>query len=182
MKMWVLVLVLSVVACEHTQESLDREHVQAQQQQYAARQPVPTYDWSLERELVRKLYDLRNQRVATHSVWRSDYGSIEGDCPSMGYGIPYDTSLTNPWTMYISPGGSHSVAVSQAEPNGVFASTSTSATWVICTAADGSLEPVYVEAHVTVYPRPMVVDYETSRVTPFNGGRAYTIEIGDAKH
>lgn len=160
---------------DNTQESKDKAAVQRQQSQYAARQPVPSYDWSLERELVRKLYDMRNKRVATHSVWRSNYGTIEGDCASMGYGIPYDTSLTNPLQSY---GDYRSrTSIGQAEPNGVFASTNTSATWVICAGSGGVLEPVYVESKVTVYPGPMVVDYDTNRVTPA-GGKRVSIQVG----
>lgn len=157
------------------QEAQDRAAVERQQEQYSARQPVPAYDWSLERELVRKLYDIRNSRVSTHSVWRSDYGTIEGDCPSMGYGLPYDTSLTNP----LQPSGSslHSLtSIGQAEPNGVFASTNTSATWVICVGDSGQLEPVYVESKVTVYPGIVNVDYGSNRVTP-GGGKRVTIDI-----
>ena len=157
------------------QEALDRKAVERQQEQYSARQPVPAYDWSLERELVRKLYDIRNARVSTHSVWRSDYGTIEGDCPSMGYGLPYDTSLTNPLQPeYTINHGA--VAIGQAEPNGVFASTNTSATWVICVGDSGQLEPVYVESKVTVYPGVVNVDYGSNRVTP-GGGKRVTIKI-----
>ena len=119
-----------------SQEAKDQAAVDRQQKQYAKAQPIPTYDWSLERDLVIQLYNIRNQRVATHSVWRSNYGMVEGDCPSMGYGLPYDTSLTNPWrTIWNSgngAGGFAGVAIGQAEPNGVFASTNTSATWVMC--------------------------------------------------
>ena len=158
-----------------SQETKDKEAVQRQQKGYAIGQPVPAYDWSLERELVIKLYDMRNKRVATHSVWRSNYGTIEGDCASMGYGIPYDTSLTNPLQAY---GSSHSwTSIGQAEPNGVFASTNTSATWVICSGSGGVLEPVYVESKVTVYPGPMNVDYATNRVTPA-GGKRVSIKVG----
>lgn len=177
MKLMILTMVLAMMTfgadgCGggESQESKDKKTVAAQQSQYAARQPVPAYDWSLERELVRKLYDMRNQRVATHSVWRSDFGSIEGDCASMGYGIPYDTSLTNP--LKATGDSYHSLAsIGQAEPNGVFASTNTSATWVICTGSTGALEPVYVESKVTVYPGPMTVDYEINRVLPAGGDR-----------
>jgi hypothetical protein len=160
--------------CELSQTDRDHEAVERQQSQYAARQPVPSYDWSLERELVRKLYDMRNKKVATHSVWRSNYGTIEGHCPSMGYGIPYDTSLTNPWQgKHVGQGG---VAVGQAEPNGIFASTNTSATWVICIGKGGLLHPVYVEAKVTVYPGQVDVDYETDRVEM--NGKRHSIKMG----
>ena len=93
----VVTLVFSLSGClPDSQETKDQKMVQRQQGQYAKAQPVPVFDWSLERDLIVKLYQIRNQKLATHSVWRSDYGMIEGDCPSMGYGIPYDTSLTNP--------------------------------------------------------------------------------------
>lgn len=147
--------------------------VEQQQAQYQIGQPVPTYDWSLERDLVIKLYNVRNQRAATHSVWRSDRGLIEGDCPSYGYGIPYDTSLTNPLVAtnvnmqgraHRSSGGALT-SVEQPEPNGIFASKNTAATWVMCLGTAGTIEPVYVETKVTVYPGPVKVDYSQNRVT-----------------
>lgn len=154
-----------------TQEAKDTAQVQQQQSQYAKGQPVPAFNWSLERDLVIQLYGVRNQKVATHSVWRSDRGLIEGDCPSYGYGIPYDTSLTNPlggsvygFDPYHGNWSETVLTVEQAEPNGVFASKNTQATWVMCLGSSGSIEPVYVETKVTVYPGPVVVDYETNRV------------------
>ncbi len=151
-----------------TQQTEDAKIVEMQQSQYAKAQPVPVYDWSLERDLLIKLYDIRNGKVATHSVWRSDYGMIEGDCPSMGYGLPYDTSLTNPQvaTNENQSGSriSSLTSIGQPEPNGVFASTNTSATWVMCVGAGGIIEPHYIESKVTVYPGPVSVDYEKNRV------------------
>ena len=96
-------------------------------------------------------------------VWRSDRGMVEGDCPSMGFGIPYSTSLTNPLKL----SGTHrdSSVIEQAEINGVFPSKNTSATWTMCTNDIGSLEPIYIESRVTVYPYTVKVNYETNRVT-----------------
>jgi len=158
---------------EQTTESRDAKRVQRQQSQYEKGQPIPAFDWSLERHLVIELYKVRNQKAATHSVWRSDRGMIEGDCPSYGYGIPYDTSLTNPLvaTDIDNEGEEHNysggalTSIEQAEPNGVFASKNTAATWVMCLGEGGTLEPVYVETKVTVYPGPVVVDYDKNRVT-----------------
>jgi len=164
----ILILVamtMFLIGCgKASQEKKDQQAAQSQQSQYAKAQPVPTYDWSLERDLLIKLYDLRNDKVSTHSVWRSDYGMIEGDCTSIGYGLPYDTSLTNPLQgMYVSTSGG-AVAVGQAEPNGVFASTNTAATWVMCLGTSGNIEPHYVESKVTVYPYPVKVNYDLNRV------------------
>lgn len=181
-KIMIALFLLGAVGCDKnkkSQESRDQEAVERQQSQYAKAQPIPAFDWSLERDLVIQLYRLRNNRVATHSVWRSDYGMIEGDCPSMGYGIPYDTSLTNPWRGLWKHGSGHAltgVAIGQAEPNGVFASTNTAATWVMCVGDGGSVEPHYIESKVTVYPGPVKVDYEKNRVVR-SGKASVTIKV-----
>lgn len=163
---------------DKSQETKDREAVERQQKQYAKSQPLPTYDWSLERDLVIQLYNIRNNRMATHSVWRSDRGMIEGDCASMGYGLPYDTSLTNPLRAVWQSGqhGRAGVSIGQAEPNGVFASTNTAATWVMCVGPSGAIEPHYIETKVTVYPGPVKVDYKTNRVIR-HGAAAVTIKV-----
>jgi hypothetical protein len=158
-----MVMVLAIaVGCNKSQASKEAEKVNAQQSQYAKGQAVPAFDWSLERHLIIELYKLRNKKVSTHAVWRSDHGIIEGDCPSMGFGIPYDTSLTNPLKAY---GGYQSfTSIEQAEPNGIFASKNTAATWVMCLGKTGTIEPVYVETKVTIYPGPVIVDYGKNRV------------------
>jgi hypothetical protein len=157
------IFAILMVGCLMDQEDKDRETVQSQQRQYSIAQPVPKFDFSLERDLLIQLYNIRNQRVSTHSVWRSDRGVIEGDCASMGFGIPYDTSLTNP--LQIKRKGTAGVSsIGQAEPNGIFASTNTAATWVMCVGQSGAIEPMYIETKVTVYPGPVVVDYDSNRV------------------
>lgn len=147
----------------------EKKAVARQQSQFAKGQPVPAFNWSFERHLMIQLYKLRNKKVATHAVWRSDYGMVEGDCPSMGYGLPYDVSLTNPlMTSNEDQDGYEKAAlavVEQPEPNGIFASKNTSATWVMCVGVSGSIEPVYVESKVTIYPGPVTVNYKNNRVT-----------------
>lgn len=165
------IFMLGNQGCDSTPTSnkKDSEAVQKQQSQYAKGQPIPAFDWSLERQLVIDLYNVRNQKAATHSVWRSDRGLVEGDCPSYGYGIPYDTSLTNPLVSTARSIDSSwriesLTSIEQAEPNGIFASKNTAATWVMCLGEAGSVEPIYVETKVTVYPGPVIVEYDTNRV------------------
>lgn len=146
----------------------DTQAVERQQAQYQVAQPIPAFDYSLERDLLIQLYQIRNAEVATHTVWRSDYGLIEGDCPSIGFPLPYDTSLTNPLVgqevnVYGTPHAA--VAVGQPEPNGVFASVNTSASWVFCVdPSSGAPAPIYVESKATGYPMRVTVDYDTNRV------------------
>lgn len=161
-----LVLSVFIVGCGESTTSASKktsEAVNRQQGQYAAAQPIPVYDWSLERDLIIQLYNIRNLKALTHSVWRSDRGIIEGDCASIGFGIPYDTSLTNP---LVATGRSAYAltSIEQPEPNGIYASKNTAATWVMCAGDTGMIEPVYVETKVTVYPYSVSVDYDKSRV------------------
>lgn len=169
-----IIMALGIAACNPNSadrsQSSDTKAVNRQQAQYAISQPVPGYDYSLERDLLVQLYNIRNQKVSTHSVWRSNTGMIEGDCTSMAFGLPYDTSLTNPLTATDinqdgrSEGQGALTSIGQPEPNGIFASTNTAATWVFCLSGAGIIEPVYVETKVTVYPGPVDVDYVTNRV------------------
>lgn len=164
-----------------TQSEKDMKSTMRQQSQYAAAQPVPTYDFSLERDMVIQLYNIRNMKAVTHSVWRSDRGMVEGDCSSIGFGIPYDTSLTNPLMATnvdqdgFERGNGALTSIELPEPNGIYASKNTSATWVMCAGDNGQIEPVYVETKVTVYPYPVSVDYSTSRVSK-SGAASVTID------
>lgn len=173
-----VIALVSLTGCnvesKASQEAKDQQTVQRQQAQYAASQPVPMYDWSLVRHMVIQLQDAQNQKALTHSVWRSNTGMIEGDCVSIGYGIPYDTSLTNPLQTVLAddPTGISLATIEQAEPNGIFASKNTSATWVMCVDESGTISPVYVEAKVTAYPWNMDVNYETNRVTKAEGSKS----------
>ena len=176
-RIWVLALMVGVAGCHESQERVDQEAVSAQQALYAKAQPIPVFEWSLERHLTAQLYDVRNRRAATHSVWRGDTGAVEGDCPSLGYGLPYDTSLTNPLQITHTRVGIG--VIEQAEPNGIFASKNTQATWVLCTGPGGTVEPVYVETKVTSYPYPVAVDYSTNRVT--RAGKS-TVSLRIEKH
>ena len=166
-----LSLMCSAYSCnmDESQETKVSQEAQSQQKQYAIGQPIPKFDFSLERQLVIELYKIRNKKVATHSVWRGDYSIVEGDCPSVGFGLPYDISLTNPLQSTdedIQGYDKQSLTtIEQAEPNGIFASKNTNATWVMCVGDSGQIEPVYVESRVTVYPGPVKVDYDTNRVT-----------------
>lgn len=167
------VMTTACLESSSTANSREAEAVSRQQSQYEKSQPVPPFDYSLERELVIQLYRIRNENVLTHSVWRSDYGMVQGDCKSMGYGLPYDVSLTNPLvaTDIDQDGDEHDdvnghalTSIEQPEPNGIFASKNTNATWVMCIGPSGDIEPVYVEAKVNVYPYNLEVNYANNRV------------------
>ena len=155
--------------CESSQQK-DRKLVDKQQEQYAVSQPIPYFEWSLERDFMIQLQKKRNESVRTWSVWRSHSGVIEGHTESIGFPLPYDVQLTNPLGR---EGTSSTIVVEQPEPNGLFGSKTTSATWIRAVVTHNgktSEVPIYIEAEVTCYPYPIVVDYEKNRVTRAEAG------------
>jgi hypothetical protein len=168
-----LTLALLLPGCypEPTADDHDAVAADLQQAHYQKAQPLPFLDYSLERDIYIQLYQARQENVATHTIWRSDFGMVEFDCSSIGYPIPFDTSLTNPlkadYSKFGTPGAYREeiVVTEQAEPNGLFPSKNSIATWVRC-VYDGKTVPIYIEAKVTTFPFPLVVDYTTDRVTP----------------
>lgn len=152
-------LLLFVVFTAEECESADRQDrilVDNQQEVYQVKQPLPFFDYSFERDIVTQIYTARNDALNTWSVWRSATGEVEDWCPSIGFGIPYDTQLTNPLkSEYFSSGRP---VTEQAEPNGLFSSKNTAATWVLCQLPNGDIAPVYIETRVTVYPWPIKIE------------------------
>lgn len=149
-----LLLPLILLACESTASVEESERTESQQARFARAQPTPTFDWSLERHLLIQLYQVRNRAVATYSYVVSPMtGRVTWRCNSLGFPFSATTQLTNPQQVLYRTGGPSVVA--QAEPNGVFAPSTTEGTWVICTGPSGA-EPVYIEENVRTFTRPMV--------------------------
>lgn len=157
---WMALAVLAVVSCAPANtQSKDRNSVEDQQVIYTSRQPVPRFEFSQDRDTLIQIYRLRNEVRPTYTVVRAaGTGTIEFECPSRGYAIPADTQLTNPlqpWCYGQSCGGA---VIAQPEPNGLYSSTNTDGTWVLCVRDDGSVNPVYTESKVTTFPYEVVHD------------------------
>lgn len=157
-------IAMSLAGCD--QEDRDKQMVNDQQTHLRNVHPLPYFDYSRELEIYKQIYQARNLQIATYAVWRSDYGLIEGDCPCLGFPIPYDVQMTNPVRRDYN-----SAVIEQAEPNGLFSSKNTAATWVPCLNENGEISPVYVESKVTSYPYAVEVDYNKNRVTRVKGAK-----------
>lgn len=156
----------------------DAEQVDRQQLVYQRNgQGVPFFDFSQDRETLRQIYVLRNEAVATHTIFTSNgTGQIVDDCPSIGYAIPADTQLTSPETgEYYHSGGV--ATLPQPEPNGLYSSQNTDGTWVIC-VRDGREVPVYSELKLTTYPYPIEVNADRLSVTKAGDAEA-SVKVGE---
>ena len=138
---------------EQTQQNAQQDHM-------LRTQPVPAFQWSLERHLAIEIYKARQRHVPTTSLVQSDFtGKVMWQCDSIGFPLPYATQLTNPQqgtdvrNNYVSLGVT---TIGQAEPNGLYSPASADGTWVPCVDDKGNIAPVYEERKVSVFPRRVV--------------------------
>lgn len=153
----------SATQMEQAQQNLQMEQI-------LRNQPAPSFDWSLERHMLIKLYEARQKATNTFSVVQSEFtGKILWSCPSIGFPLPYATQLTNPlqaqWRRWSSEYAS--AVVEQQEPNGLYSPAQGDATWVPCVDEKGRITPVYEEKHVTVFLRP--VEEHDGQLVPVAG-------------
>jgi len=75
----------------------------------------------------------------------------------VGYGVPFSAQYTNPErvikyrTSHYYAGSSPST-MPQADPNGLYMPTASSATWLLMIDKDGESRPVYLEPEIVVSP------------------------------
>ena len=107
-----------------------------------------------ERQQLKEIYELRDDpKLICYWYTKNDMTGkwiYQGEC--IGYGIPYTTSMTASESLQrikTSIGAEWEV-LPLAEPNGLYASPSTSATWILTTDNDGNITPTYVESEITV--------------------------------
>lgn len=161
--LFLLVVLVAISACDTspgiTQNKNDTDW---QLQQYNAVQRIHVYTYSWERWQVQTIYDMRITKLtSTWSVWVGDgTGEPIDMCPSKGFGLPYNTSLTSPDQYYYNSSGA---VVAMMEPNGLYPGGSTSATWVLCVEKNGTLHLSYVEPQVIVYDHPIEINFDQRR-------------------
>lgn len=169
----VMIVILGslLVACgkPSTIETKQTEKVRDQQQIYDINQPIPRFLWSLQRHILIQIYEFMNKSYTSHTfITAAGSGALIYDCASTGLPIPADTQLTNP--QQIEQYGQYwAVTVGQPEPQGVFTSGSTDATYVICNLEEGQKGLVYTEQKVTTFSYP--VRYENGRIVDIKGQR-----------
>lgn len=95
--------------------------------------------------------------MVTHTYLASSLHGTVGEYlgESIGYGIPAATQYTNPMKMVHSSGanGRSATFMPQADPNGLFMPTATSATWIkLINPETGEPQVVFIEPLIIVSP------------------------------
>lgn len=162
----ILICILSLfTSCEEGEQSVDSKVKQQQDlQQKDLNNKIGLPDiknWS-EKSNMKYIYELRDKTdLICYLYTRSEVTGkyiYEGEC--MGYGIPYSTQYSNPEkavdledeTGEYHTGYYELSTMPQAEPNGLFMPTSSSATWIIRLSNNGEPQVEYYEPSIVVSP------------------------------
>jgi hypothetical protein len=91
--------------------------------------------------------------LITYAYIKSDYqGKLMFIGKCIGYGIPFSAQYTNPERTTNRTG----ITLPQADPNGLFMPTTSSATWLIMIdPKTNEPRPVYIEPEIVVSPFPL---------------------------
>lgn len=107
-----------------------------------------------ERKLFKQILELRDQeKLITYCYLMNEMNGKIGQFlgKGIGYGIPAATQFTNPEKIAQNR-TNYGTVLPQADPNGLFMPTQTSATWYMLLDEKGKPHPVYIEPLIIVSP------------------------------
>jgi hypothetical protein len=156
-----LIFVFSFVltACGAGTQSSDS--IQHQQQELilaeaTAQTGMPAIKNFRERRTLKTIYELRDQDgLLTFTYLVSKDSKLVLLCESHGFAISDATGYTNPEKVVRSDSVAFGT-MPQAEPNGLFTPSASTANWVMCLGEAKRPYPVYVQGDIVVSPMPLV--------------------------
>lgn len=105
-----------------------------------------------EKKMAKDIWELRdNANLTTYAYTKNMNGKYVylGRC--MGFGLPYTTQYTNPEARDTTYSDASDVILPQADPNGLYSSASTSATWLMLVNEEtNEQEVIYAEPEIVV--------------------------------
>jgi len=125
-----------------------QEHLSQQSNQQLGMPGITNFT---EKKILKRLYEMRDQNIATYSYIVDMNGKLHHVCDSYGYGLPYSAQYSNP-EKHVYDSQYNSFNLPQSEPNGIFMPSSAEGTWIICASTKGQFTPMYVEPRVIVSP------------------------------
>ena len=129
---------------------------EAMYEEAAAQLGMPSIKNFQEKRILKQILELRDQtNLVTYTYLVAEYtGKPIFLGQSIGYGVPASTQYTNPQKIVRDNGAALGV-IDQADPNGLYSSTS-EGTWILLKNPHGAdVKPVYVEARIIVSPFPL---------------------------
>lgn len=154
-----VVLALTGTACEwgNSKESKQSGKNAAEEQKavsdgfsrLANSQPIPSYDWSQERQTLIDVESARATGAVTTTAFYLEGVGLIAWCPSIGSPVPstYQLSADEQWVDIPNDHERTRFNVQQGEPTGVYVGAS-SGTWTLCLDNNGKKFAKYWEGYV----------------------------------
>ncbi len=163
----VLLLIIGLLGCVEG-ESSDQKQANATERNLSElnRQVgMPNIANYQQKKLMKMIFELCDkEKLICHAYLKSDYtGKLIylGKC--MGFGIPFSAQYTSPQKLVNRYGNTIKSTryephiMPQADPNGLFMPTSSSATWLMMiNPKTNKPQPVYIEPEIVVSPFPLM--------------------------
>jgi hypothetical protein len=159
---------LMLAGCpSHPNADMTEQNAQtAQQRIYDNNQPLPQYNWSLERQVLIDAQDSAARGDASTSFF-----FVQGVqdpvfiCPSLGLGVPDTAQLSNPDQIAPISGrwGGGATVIGQMDPFGVYTPPTSEGTYVIC-VINGRPTLQRAEEYVHTVMAPAVWDVASHQI------------------
>ena len=98
--------------CDDGESTSDKtQRLQQEQMSQNANQQVgmPGISNFTEKKIMKRLYEMRDQNIATYTYLVDMQGRLHHVCDSMGYGLPYATQFSSPEKIQVSSDGQHNL-------------------------------------------------------------------------
>jgi len=108
-----------------------------------------------QKKLMKMVYELCDkENLICYAYIKSDYqGKLMFIGKCVGFGVPFSAQYTNPEKIAAASHGYGYATLPQADPNGLYMPTSSSATWLMMIdPKTNEPRPVYIEPEIVVSP------------------------------
>jgi hypothetical protein len=163
-----LIVLISLVSCRYSEPAVpSADKAQARETEQSLGEAnkqigMPAIVNFQERKLFKQILELRDQeKLITYCYLMNEREGKIGQFlgKGIGYGIPAATQFTSPEKLVDvtdygidSYQANDAAVLPQADPNGLFMPTQTSATWYMLLDEKGNPHPVYIEPLIIVSP------------------------------
>lgn len=152
-------MMVTLVGCEEVTDTGSQTSINRQQEDLLKESNrqlgMPDITNFFEKDMAKKIWELRdNPNLTTYAYSQNMDGQFIylGRC--VGFGLPYTTQYTNPEVLVDVDGNGgdfKDTPMPQADPNGLFSSETTNATWLMLVNEDtNETEIIYSEPSIVV--------------------------------
>ena len=164
----ILISILVFVGCFEAQDSASNVQAEATVKLTAEAQRqvgMPGIVNFQQRKMMKLIYELQDREdIICYAYIKSDYqGKLMFIGKCLGYGVPFSAQFTNPMRVVEGDhelgrnltGLNYVMTLPQADPNGLYMPTSSSATWLMLLDDDNEPRLAYFEPEIVVSPFPL---------------------------